>query len=46
MTNAVCISGFDNIVDELVKTVKEDDFVLTMGAGDIYKVAEKLCDRK
>ena len=46
MSNAVCVSGFDNIVEELVNTVKEDDFVLTMGAGDIYKVAEKLCDRK
>ncbi len=43
---AVCISGFDNIVSELCNNVHEDDFVLTMGAGDIYKVGEMLSDKK
>ena len=46
MSNARYISGFDNIVKELSGTVREGDFVLTMGAGDIYKVGERLCERK
>ena len=46
MTNARYISGFDDIVKELSQTVREGDFVLTMGAGDIYKVGERLCEKK
>lgn len=46
MQNAECISGFDAIVSSLESNVHEGDFVLTMGAGDIYKVAERLCDKK
>ena len=40
------ISGFDNILTELKNTVRDGDFVLTMGAGDIYKVGEALVDKK
>lgn len=40
------ISGFDNILTELKNTVTDGDFVLTMGAGDIYKVGEALVDKK
>ena len=40
---AKCISGFDNIITELCGCVREGDVVLTMGAGDIYKVGEELC---
>ena len=46
MQNARCISGFDAIVSALESEVHEGDFVLTMGAGDIYKVGEMLCDKK
>ncbi len=44
--NAQYIGAFSDIVDELAKTVCENDFVLTMGAGDIYKVGERLCEKK
>ncbi|MBQ9985534.1 MAG: UDP-N-acetylmuramate--L-alanine ligase [Oscillospiraceae bacterium] len=40
------ISGFENIVTELSSVVSEGDFVITMGAGDIYKVGEMLADKK
>lgn len=43
---ALCISGFENIVTELCDTVSDGDFVLTMGAGDIYKVGEMLANKK
>ncbi|MCX8129841.1 MAG: UDP-N-acetylmuramate--L-alanine ligase [Clostridia bacterium] len=38
--NAVYISGFDAIADYLDKNVSPGDLVITMGAGDIYKVGE------
>ncbi|MBQ4315968.1 MAG: UDP-N-acetylmuramate--L-alanine ligase, partial [Oscillospiraceae bacterium] len=46
MQNAVCVSGFDAIVSSLESDVRDGDFVLTMGAGDIYKVGEMLCNKK
>ncbi len=46
MQGAECISGFDSIVSVLEDDVHEGDFVLTMGAGDIYKVGEMLADKK
>ena len=46
MQNAECVSGFDAIVSSLESDVRDGDFVLTMGAGDIYKVGEMLCNKK
>ncbi len=46
LPNSRYINSFDGIVNELEKTVCENDFVLTMGAGDIYKVGKRLCERK
>ncbi len=46
MSNAECISGFDNIKARLSKLVTDGDLVLTMGAGDIYKVGEMLVSEK
>lgn len=40
------IHGFDAIVDYLEKNVTEGDLVITMGAGDIYKVGEMFLERK
>jgi len=39
------IKDFDGIISRLSEVVKEDDFVLTMGAGDIYKIGEILINR-
>jgi UDP-N-acetylmuramate--alanine ligase len=35
----------EKIVDHLLGTVKEGDLVLTLGAGNIYKVGEELLKR-
>ncbi|AFS79384.1 UDP-N-acetylmuramate--L-alanine ligase MurC [Gottschalkia acidurici 9a] len=36
---------FDEIVEFISKNVSEGDLVLTMGAGDVYKIGEILLDR-
>lgn len=42
--NAMYIKSFDDIVDYLNKNVQKNDLILTMGAGDIYRVGEKYLD--
>ena len=36
---------FDDIVDYIYKNAEKNDLILTMGAGDVYKVAEKLLEK-
>lgn len=43
--NAVYIKSFDDIVDYLNKNVQKNDLILTMGAGDVYRVGEKYLDK-
>lgn len=38
------IKGFENIVEYLDKNAKAGDLIITMGAGDIYKVGEMFLD--
>ena len=40
-TEAVFISGFEKICDYLKENVRGGDLVVTMGAGDIWKVADE-----
>ena len=40
------IQGFEPIVDYLVEHVSDGDLIITMGAGDIYKVGEMFLERK
>lgn len=40
------IHGFDSIVDYLTKNAAEGDLVITMGAGDIYRVGEMFLSQK
>ena len=35
----------NNVVDVLLKTVKENDIIITMGAGDIWKYGEEFLQR-
>ncbi len=48
--NAIYCESFDKILTLLDRTVEEGDLVITMGAGDIYKVGEafakKLLEKK
>ena len=39
------ISGFDNIAKFVYEKLEAGDLVLTMGAGDIYKVGQMLLDK-
>ncbi len=39
LRDAVIVDGFNNIADKIIETAKENDIVITMGGGDIYKAA-------
>lgn len=41
--NAAALDSFDDIRERLIKE-KEDSLIITMGAGDIYKVAEQIAE--
>jgi UDP-N-acetylmuramate--alanine ligase len=40
--NVLSLPTFDAIRSELLSRAKEEDLIITMGAGDIYKVAEQI----
>jgi len=42
--NVLSLHTFDEIRKELLDSAKEKDLIITMGAGDIYKVAEQIVD--
>jgi len=44
-TNAIFIDNFSEICNYLSKNVKKNDLVITMGAGDIWKVADEYIRR-
>ncbi len=39
LPDAVIVDGFENIANKIIETAKENDIVITMGGGDIYKAA-------
>ena len=41
---AISFSGFDEIAEYLADRVEPGDLVLTMGAGDVYKIGLRLID--
>ncbi|MBQ6999372.1 MAG: UDP-N-acetylmuramate--L-alanine ligase [Clostridia bacterium] len=43
---AAYISGFENIAEYFMKNAKEGDIILTMGAGDIFKVGELILQKR
>lgn len=45
LTDVRYLGDFDTIVEHLARHVRKDDLVITMGAGDIYKVGERLLNR-
>lgn len=40
--NAYCIDETDNIIENLKKNTSKDNIIITMGAGDNYKIGEKI----
>ena len=43
--NAFYISGFEDIVKFIKENIKKDDVVVTMGAGDVYKIGEIILEK-
>jgi len=43
---AVYIKDFESIVELLDKNVKSGDLVITMGAGDVYKVGDMFLEAR
>ncbi len=43
--DSVWFDTFDEIVDHLCEKLEPGDFVITLGCGDVYKVAKKLSKR-
>lgn len=44
--NCVNLHSFEEIVDYLNTTAKEEDLILTVGAGDVYKIGEMYLNSK
>ena len=44
LNDCVCVADFDEAVSEIVSSAYKGDIVITMGGGDIYKVAHMLVD--
>lgn len=42
--HVVALPSFDAIREEILERASEGDLVITMGAGDIYKLAEQIAD--
>ena len=38
------VDNFDEAVEQILKTSQKGDIVITMGGGDIYKVARKVAE--
>lgn len=43
--NAFYISGFEDIVKFIKENIKKGDVVVTMGAGDVYKIGEMILEK-
>ena len=46
LNSCKCVANFDEAVSEVLKTVKAGDIVITMGGGDVYKIAKKIQNLK
>ena len=40
LENCVCVNDFNQAVDKVFEIAKENDIVITMGGGDVYKIAK------
>ena len=43
--NILYIKQFEEIRDYILDNISEGDIVITMGAGDVYKIGEILIDK-
>ncbi len=43
--NVVCLDGTDEVIDHLLKILRPGDAVVTLGAGDVWKLGKKIMER-
>ena len=46
LRDSVCVADFDEAVKVVLETVDSGDIVITMGGGDVYKIAKKIVEIK
>ncbi len=45
LPNAEVVSDYEELTDKLIASAQKNDIIVTMGAGDIYKVAKKITEK-
>lgn len=45
LKDCVCVDDFESVVNQIISVAGEGDIVITMGGGDIYKVAHMVRNR-
>lgn len=45
LNDCTCVDSLHAAAEEIIKVAKKGDIVITMGGGDVYKVAKKIRDR-
>ena len=45
LESCTCVETFDEAVEQIIKTAQKGDIVITMGGGDIYKVAQSVAKK-
>ncbi len=43
--NVICTADFDEALRDIRSDLRDDDIILTMGAGDIFKLGERLLEQ-
>ncbi len=46
LSDCICVKDFNECTQAVLSAVRDGDIVITMGGGDIYKVAQKIRDMK
>ena len=45
LNSCTLVETFDEAVEEIINTTKKGDIVITMGGGDVYKIARKVAEK-
>ena len=45
LTNAEVIVDYDELAQKMIESADDGDLIITMGAGDIYKVAHIILEK-
>ena len=45
LDNCICVKNFDEAVETVMSVAGENDIVITMGGGDVYKIAKKISNK-